>query len=280
MRENIPPENPDDYFTMVITTYNRQDVFKTVIENYCTIPEIDQILLIWNNLDLDKFPIPKPEDFNCIVPVRPLKMSENQVSNRLMQAPHIRTNAIFQVDDDIIINPKDIRLAFNIWKGDQDRMVGFQARTHLYSGGRYHYSFDVKDGFSIVVGAAHFIHKRFYEMFASDSPLTNQVRNYVRTASCCDDIAMNSLVSYTTKKGPILMNVPHYGLNSKGFGGKSLQTGWTKKRGDSINAYVEFFGELPLVESNVIVTRLEHQPGRWYNYQGFLQDWLYWILNK
>ena len=63
-----------------------------------------------------------------------LLQTENQVQNRLLQAQHIRTPGIFQVDDDMLIAPEDIQLAFHIWKGDMDRMVGFQGRRHYYDG--------------------------------------------------------------------------------------------------------------------------------------------------
>jgi hypothetical protein len=53
-----------------MVTYRRVDLYRQTIEHYCNIPEIDQVLLLWNNLDLTEFPLPTPESFNCIAPVK------------------------------------------------------------------------------------------------------------------------------------------------------------------------------------------------------------------
>ncbi len=64
-----PKDKLDDYFTVVMITYRRMDLFRTTIELYCNIPEVDQVLLIWNNIDLNEFPLPDPDSFNCEAPV-------------------------------------------------------------------------------------------------------------------------------------------------------------------------------------------------------------------
>ena len=123
-------------------------------------------------------------------------MKENQIQNRLLQWEHIRTPGVFQIDDDLLIDPEDVRLAFYIWKGDPDRLVGFSARNHYKtSSGKYAvlvyftystlfsqcllfwnpigklvYSFNPKDEFSIVIGSALFVHRRFYELYSSQDP--------------------------------------------------------------------------------------------------------------
>ena len=55
-------------------------------------------------------------------------MKENQIQNRLLQWPHVRTAAIFQVDDDILIEPENVVLGFHVWQGFSDRLIGYSAR--------------------------------------------------------------------------------------------------------------------------------------------------------
>jgi len=68
-RGPAPKDKLDEYFTVVMITYRRMDLFRTTIEMYCNIPEVDQVLLIWNNIDLNEFPLPDPDSFNCEAPV-------------------------------------------------------------------------------------------------------------------------------------------------------------------------------------------------------------------
>ena len=185
-----------------------------------------------------------------------LPQTENQVSNRMYQAPNVRTKAVFQVDDDFIVKRDSVRLGFRIWKGDPDRIVGYVVRNHLERNGKWTYDFYIGDGFSIVIGASMFIDKRFYELYTSDHPVINKIREYVREKSCCDDIAMNSIVSNKTHKGPIYIETKHQTIHTKlpdGFMGKSHQPNWGDKRSAAVQDMVDFWGRVPFVTSQTLV---------------------------
>ena len=159
------------------------------------------------------------------------------------------------------------------------------------------YSFNCREGHSIVTGAAHFIHRRFYEMYAADSDISNQrascaldetlllciplatnptffarailivvsadsllirscshcaVRAFVTGGGCCDDIAMNALVSYTTGKGPVWVKAPYSTIKTStagGWAGKSAQSGWMLKRGGAVGS--TFHWPLPCALTSV-----------------------------
>eukprot|EP00005_Dracoamoeba_jomungandri_P000446 CAMPEP_0174250482 /NCGR_PEP_ID=MMETSP0439-20130205/643_1 /TAXON_ID=0 /ORGANISM="Stereomyxa ramosa, Strain Chinc5" /LENGTH=202 /DNA_ID=CAMNT_0015330569 /DNA_START=315 /DNA_END=920 /DNA_ORIENTATION=+ len=201
MRPDVPPEDPSKNFTLVITTYNRQDIYIGVLEHYCVIPEIDRVLLIWNNPTWDP---PLPSMFNCPAPVLVLQQKDSQVQNRIRNTPeYIRTEAIFQVDDDIYFNTEDVRLAFRIWQGHKNSMVGFQPRNHYSKGDTWVYSHHVTTEFTMMIGAAHFINSKMYRLYASDSEIPNKLRLLVEELSCCDDIGMNFLNAWAGGEAPV-----------------------------------------------------------------------------
>lgn len=268
-------------FTIIITTFNRQDLYREVLEHYCSIPEVDKVLLIWNNLDTSAFPVPEASSFACASPVIVLPQTENQVENRLLISRYVDTSAIFQVDDDILIHPEDIRLGFKVWRGAQDRLVGYQARIHKWSylSRKYFYSFDSYFQYSIVTGAAHFVNKRFLEVYER----SKEVREFVRSQSCCDDIAMNFIVSNSTGQGPIHIRVPYTNLKTKettGFKGKSSAVGWQQKRGNAISFFMKLFGGITLKENDVVVSRSHYVPHGFSSWKGWLQDWWTWLSNS
>ena len=173
-----------------------------------------------------------------------------------------------------------LKFAFSIWKGNRDRIIGFNARSHKTGwDGKDYYSFDVTNEFSVMIGAAFFISKDYYEIYASDTPMMKQVRDYVVGKSCCDDIAMNFIASSYSKKGPIWVRVPVSTLHTKtkgGWKGKSVSYGWIRKRSKAIQDYSEIFGENKLVKSDFVVSRLTYESKSIFSNFAYLKD--YWFF--
>ena len=78
-----------DKFTIVTQTYKRTDILKRLIKHYTSVPKVDQILVVWNNIGE-----PLPEDIatSSSVPVKFLIQSVNNVRNRLQPFPDIKTS--------------------------------------------------------------------------------------------------------------------------------------------------------------------------------------------
>ena len=76
-------------FTIVMPTYRRTKQLPKVLKHYCSIPNVDKILVIWNNVDQN---IPEHIlNFKCEVTVQVMKMKENKLTNRFVLYPEIQT---------------------------------------------------------------------------------------------------------------------------------------------------------------------------------------------
>ena len=80
MQAAFVPQEQMEKFTMIVATFRRQDLFPKVIRQYCHLPEVEEVLLVWNNIDLDKFPPPDGNSFGCPKEVRVLTQVREKAS--------------------------------------------------------------------------------------------------------------------------------------------------------------------------------------------------------
>lgn len=78
-----------DKFTIVMQTYKRTDILKRLIRHYISVPKVDQILVVWNNIGE---PLPSDIVSSSSVPVKFLIQPVNNVRNRLQPFPEIQTS--------------------------------------------------------------------------------------------------------------------------------------------------------------------------------------------
>lgn len=69
---------------------------------------------------------------------------EDNLNNRFKPIKDLRTDAIFSVDDDVIVPCSTMDFAFSVWQSASDTMVGFVPRMHWVDEEVCHY---IKDFF-------------------------------------------------------------------------------------------------------------------------------------
>ncbi len=83
---------PSDEFTMVISMYNRSELFFRVLNHYCAMSNLVRIVVVWNNLNAS----PPIEEWESLgphpVPVRFLAQTENSLRNRFKPFPEVQTS--------------------------------------------------------------------------------------------------------------------------------------------------------------------------------------------
>ncbi|CAB4041156.1 Exostosin-2, partial [Paramuricea clavata] len=160
------------------------------------------IVVVWNNVD--RRPPPESEWPELTKPVKVIETKANKLSNRFFPYNEIETEAIFSLDDDIVMLTADeIQFAFEVWSEYPDRLVGFPGRLHTSSNGssQLKYESEWLNDVSIVLTGAAFHHKYFSHVFTYMMPAA--VRKWVDKHMNCEDIAMNFLVANYTGKAPI-----------------------------------------------------------------------------
>jgi hypothetical protein len=198
--ESLGGNNPREQFTIVMLTYEREQVLINSLSRLYGLPYLNKVVVIWNS------PKPPLEDLrwpDIGVPVHVVKASRNSLNNRFLPYDAIETEAVLSVDDDTHLRHHEIVFGFRVWREQRDRVVGFPGRFHAwdlnYGGWLYNSNYSCE--LSMVLTGAAFFHK--YYMYLYSYWLPQAVRDKVDEYMNCEDIAMNFLVSHITRKPPV-----------------------------------------------------------------------------
>ena len=162
---------------------------------------------------------------------------KNSINNRFVPLKGVRTDAVFNVDDDMIVDCRSVLFAFETWRASSETLVGFNPRLHSTprhylektplsqrslrfepkrpGAGveekcpyRYrHYWYVWWHGvYSMVLTKAAFCHHKYFEMYTNDLP--KAVWDFVHENKNCEDIAMQFMISNATGLPPSRGSVP------------------------------------------------------------------------
>jgi len=82
-------------FTIVMTTYKRDEILQKVLNHYCKTPHLNKIIVIWNNIGT---PVPGfllNISTSCAVPLKFVKETENKLTRRFKPRPEIETDCTY-----------------------------------------------------------------------------------------------------------------------------------------------------------------------------------------
>ncbi|KAL8255354.1 hypothetical protein R6Q59_033575 [Mikania micrantha] len=82
---------------------------------------VHEIMVVWN-----KGEPPYPKYFDSTIPVRIRVEDQNSLNNRFKPDPLIKTKAVLKLDDDVMMNCKDLERAFKIWRENPQWLVGVE----------------------------------------------------------------------------------------------------------------------------------------------------------
>ncbi|ODN05712.1 Exostosin-2 [Orchesella cincta] len=257
----------DSGFTAVILAYERVPSLFTVIQRVSQVPSLVKILVIWNNQlkdppSLDSWP-------KVGIPVKIIRTKENKMSNRFIPYDEIETEAVFAVDDDIVMLTVDeMEFGFETWREYPDRIVGFPSRSHVWDNStrRWKYESEWTSEISMVLTGAAFYHKFWHYAYTNELP--RDIRDWVDAKMNCEDIAMNFLVSARTGKSPIKVTprkkfkCPTCSNNEM----LSADSGHMVERTECINRFTEIMGFMPLIptefRADPVLFKVDGVPGK------------------
>ncbi|KAJ4429032.1 hypothetical protein ANN_26028 [Periplaneta americana] len=198
--ESLGGNNPREQFTIVMLTYEREQVLINSLSRLYGLPYLNKVVVVWNS------PKPPLEDLrwpDIGVPVHVIKATRNSLNNRFLPYDAIETEAVLSVDDDTHLRHHEIVFGFRVWREQRDRIVGFPGRFHAwdlnYGGWLYNSNYSCE--LSMVLTGAAFFHKYYTYLYSYWLP--QAVRDKVDEYMNCEDIAMNFLVSHVTRKPPV-----------------------------------------------------------------------------
>ncbi|KAG6537170.1 hypothetical protein ZIOFF_002256 [Zingiber officinale] len=205
-----------DGYTVLINTWKRDSLLKKTVAHYASCPKVDAIHVVWSE--------PDPPSESLKTHLRNILESkysnkpyfqfnlneEDDLNNRFKLIEGLKTDAIFSVDDDVIVRCSMLEFAFTVWQTASDTMVGFVPRMHWLSkeeNGGIHYKYGGwwsvwwTGTYSMILSKTAFFHQKYLDMYTHQMP--SAIREYVRRKRNCEDIAMSLLVANATRAPPI-----------------------------------------------------------------------------
>ena len=197
----------DSKVSIVITGYEsglRPIWLQSTIERYLSAAFdtlVDRVILVWNNPNV-----------SCPIHIQhpklvTLEQPTNSLNNRWIHTlPHIRTTAVFNLDDDVFVSEPGLQCMLLWWRDDRERMVSPYVRL-VHSNNSYVMD-DLRLGgrYSVALPRAIMLSRHHLETYAASDP---QMLRYVDEQEArCDDILLNAAVGDSTGKAPLRILLP------------------------------------------------------------------------
>ncbi|KAL5199576.1 hypothetical protein ABZP36_020779 [Zizania latifolia] len=248
-------------YAVVINTWKRYDLLRRSVAHYSGCAGVDAVYIVWSE------PEEPTEDLrrsilNCsrwgggaAAEVRLVINTEDSLNNRFMPIQGLTTDAVFSVDDDLIVPCSTLRFAFGMWQSAPSAMVGFVPRMHwLADPGsdtkeyRYGSWWSVwwTGTYSMVLSKASFFHRQYLDLYTNH--MLPSIRDYVNENRNCEDIAMSFLVANVTGAPPVWVQGRIFEIGSSGI---SSLKGHGLQRSRCLNTFSAMYGHMPLVATTV-----------------------------
>ncbi|KAH7445702.1 hypothetical protein KP509_01G021000 [Ceratopteris richardii] len=245
--EPYPIEGQYSQFTMLTMTYDaRLWNLKMYIKHYSRCASVREIIVVWN-----KGEAPNPEtDFDSAVPVHIRVEEKNSLNNRFKPDPQIKTRAVFELDDDILMTCDDLERAFKAWRKHPERIVGFYPRLNDGSPPKYRnerYA-RAKNGYNMILTGAAFVDSElaFSKYWSED---TDQGRALVDELFNCEDILLNFVMANSTTDRVVEYIHPAWAIDTSKLSSSALSRD-TKvhymKRTSCLRKFSELYRGFPL----------------------------------
>ncbi|CAM0954245.1 unnamed protein product [Alopecurus aequalis] len=237
-------------FTMVTMTYEaRLWNLKLFVEHYSRCESVREIVVVWN-----KGNPPTSDAFDSTVPVRIRVEETNSLNNRFRVDPLIKTRAVFELDDDIMMTCSDVEKGFKVWREHPERMVGFYPRMidgdpPRYRNERYARG---KKGYNLILTGAAFMDSAFaFSRYWSEE--AREGREYVHKNFNCEDLLMNFMyanASASTRTGARTVEYVHpaWAIDTSKFSSVAISRDTQKHydvRTSCLAKFASLYGPLP-----------------------------------
>ncbi|KAJ6835471.1 glycosyltransferase family protein 64 protein C5 [Iris pallida] len=243
--EPYPVKGHYSQFTLLTMTYDaRLWNLKMYVKHYSRCSSVREIVVVWN-----KGQPPSENDFDSAVPVRIRIEDKNSLNNRFKPDPLIKTRAVLELDDDIMMTCDDVERGFKVWRDHPDRIVGFYPRLAsgsplMYRDEKYSRS---HQGYNMVLTGAAFVDKglafgRYWSEEAAEG------RKIVDGLFNCEDVLLNFLYANASSSSKAVEYVkPSWAIDTSKFTGAAISKNTQvhyQKRSECIQKFTKLYGNL------------------------------------
>jgi hypothetical protein len=155
-----------------MATYKRLELLPKVLLGYTSghLPSLHSIIIVWQDTTT-----PPPAGLTSPDPPYPVPLhvrisTVNSMNERFRIDERLETQAIFMVDDDLVLQQADLEWGFRVWQqaGRDRRIVGFSARDYTVTPAGYQFNVMPTVEYSMVLSNAAFFDRTFFELYWSD----------------------------------------------------------------------------------------------------------------
>jgi len=243
--EAYPVKGHYSQFTMLTMTYDaRIWNLKMYVKHYSRCSSVKEIVVVWN-----KGQPPSLSDFDSAVPVRIRVEDKNSLNNRFRPDPLIKTRAVLELDDDIMMTCDDVERGFKVWRDHPDSIVGFYPRlaegTPLqYRDERYTRR---QKGYNMILTGAAFVDKELaFGRYWSKEAAAG--RDIVDKNFNCEDVLLNFLYANSSSSTKAVEYVkPSWAIDTSKFSGVAISRNTQAHynvRSDCIAKFTKLYGNL------------------------------------
>eukprot|EP00249_Psilotum_nudum_P019997 c27513_g1_i2 orf=543-2864(+) len=245
--EPYPVDGQYSQFTLLTMTYEaRLWNLKMYIKHYSRCASVREIVVVWN-----KGEPPNPLfDFDSAVPVSIRREEKNSLNNRFKVDPQIKTRAVFELDDDIMVTCNDLERAFKAWREHPDRIVGFYPRLVDGNPLKYRnerYARNKKRYNMVLTGAAVLDGKDAFLRYWGNE--ADQGRALVDKLFNCEDILLNFILANSTSPRSVEYIHPTWAVDTSKLSSAAISRDTHvhySKRTDCLLRFSELYGGFPL----------------------------------
>ncbi len=232
-------------FTLLTMTYDaRLWNLKMYVKHYSRCSSVREIVVVWN-----KGIPPKVSDLDSAVPVRIRVEKENSLNNRFKIDPKIKTRAVLELDDDIMMTCDDIERGFRVWRQYPDHIVGFYPRLIdgsplKYRGEKYARR---HKGYNMILTGAAFIDSQvaFRKYWSEEA---KQGRDLVDKYFNCEDVLLNYLYANVSSSSRTVEYVrPAWAIDTSKLSGAAISRNTKvhyQVRSNCLLKFSEMYGSL------------------------------------
>ncbi|XP_065870295.1 glucosamine inositolphosphorylceramide transferase 1 [Euphorbia lathyris] len=231
-------------FTLLTMTYDaRLWNLKMYVKHYSRCSSVKEIVVVWN-----KGTPPELSDLDSAVPVRIRLEPENSLNNRFKKDPLIKTRAVLELDDDIMMSCDDIERGFKVWRQYPKRIVGFypryiSVRSLKYRGEKYART---HSGYNMILTGAAFIDSKLaFERYWSKEAEAG--RDLVDKYFNCEDVLLNYLYANASSSKAVEYVRPTWAIDTSKFSGAAISRNTQvhyKIRSNCLQKFSKMYGSL------------------------------------
>ena len=205
----------DDAYTVVLNTYKRDSCLKRVVNHWRQCEFALDVRISWS--DVDRNPPDWLTHTNNDAPAGLVidRYDRNRLTNRFFPVDgeeEFKTNALFSIDDDLLLDCELIDEAFQLWRRNKgERMVGVAPRLLKPTGYKWDEPYEPngeKNTLFVTKGA--FVKREAYDAFFAPKPaVLQELRRLVDKHTTAEDMLMSIVYANTYGTAPIHVSVSH-----------------------------------------------------------------------